>query len=166
MTPENSATFAAANENAKSGTPLEQFAAAYRLKVRQDECGDSIMPGRFGHLYYDGPRLCLMRLDAPPVQRSRLCSLVGPDGSVWMGDISPDRNGRRVQDIEVRGIRPQGARLAIRLSGAKPRRRISEKRRLALIETLRKARAAKTKEALSRTPPLGLDRDEGAAGNV
>jgi hypothetical protein len=30
---------------------IKEFAELYRLKVKRDECGDPIIPGRFGHVY-------------------------------------------------------------------------------------------------------------------
>jgi hypothetical protein len=41
------------------------------LHTRLDECGDKIIPGRRGHLYFDGGELCLMVCDGKPANRSR-----------------------------------------------------------------------------------------------
>jgi len=46
---------------------LKRFAEEYRLKMRADECGDRVIPGRRGHLWFDGPELCLTILDGPPI---------------------------------------------------------------------------------------------------
>ena len=78
-------------------------------------------------------------------------------------DISPDRNGRRAQDIEVKGIRPEGYRLAIRLAGIKPKRVLSDAQRAAL----QKAQAASPllrHRAPEHSP--ALERDRGAGGDV
>jgi len=45
---------------------LKRFANEYRLNLRSDECGDRVIPGRRGHLWFDGPELCLTILDGPP----------------------------------------------------------------------------------------------------
>ena len=117
---------------------IERFADQYRLKLGRDECGEKVIPGRCGHLWFDGPDLCLTIIDGPPIRKSRLEDLIGPDGSVWQGEISPDHRGRRVQDAEVRGIRLERYRQAIRLVGCKPKRVLSE----AQQAVLKRARAA------------------------
>jgi len=75
---------------------LKQFAEEYRLKMRADECGDRVIPGRCGHLWFDGPELCLTILDGPPISAKRLKVLVGSTGSVWQGTLSRNDHGRRV----------------------------------------------------------------------
>ena len=62
---------------------LKRFAEEYRLKIRADECGDRVIRGRRGHLWFDGPELCLTILDGPPISAKRLKVLVGSTGSVW-----------------------------------------------------------------------------------
>jgi hypothetical protein len=83
---------------------LERFAQKYRLKIRRDEAGDPIIPGRRGHLWWDAEGLCLMIVDGRPVSARRLKDLIGHAGKVWLGTITLDDHGRRVQDVEVRGI--------------------------------------------------------------
>lgn len=34
---------------------LSEFAEQYRLKIKRDECGDPIIPGRHGHVYENSP---------------------------------------------------------------------------------------------------------------
>jgi len=101
---------------------LKRFANEYRLNLRADECGDRVIPGRRGHLWFDGPELCLTILDGPPISAKRLKDLVGSTGSVWQGSISRNDHGRRVQDAEVRGIPPERYREAIRIAGCKARK--------------------------------------------
>ena len=102
-------------------TPNEQFAETHRLHVRRDECNDQIMPGRRGHLYFDGDVLCLMVIDGKPAIRTRWEAL---GGKLWMGDISPDKTGKRVQDVKVFGVTHPKA--AIRMCGIKTRQVKSE----------------------------------------
>src|SRR5262245_57482345 len=101
----------------------------FHLRVSRDECGEPIIRGKRGHLYVDAGALCAMWTDAPPIMQFRLAKL---GGARWQGDISRGANGRRVQDAAVRGIQPEGHRLAIRLVGAKPRRVLSPAHRKAL----------------------------------
>ena len=77
---------------------LERFAEKYRLKIRRDQAGDPIIPGRRGHLWWDAEGLCLMILDGRPILPRRLKDLVGDTGKVWLGTITLDDHGRRVQD--------------------------------------------------------------------
>ena len=125
----------ARNYNTRNITMIQQFAEKYKLKISRDECGDSIIRGKRGHLYVEGGEICAMFTDASPMNRSRLETL---GGRVWQGDISRGANGRRVQDAWVRGISPDAFKLAIRLVGAKPRRVLSPAQR----EALEKARVA------------------------
>ena len=103
---------------------IEQFATEHRVKITRDECGDAIIIGRRGQLYFDGPLLCAMWIDAPPMKKNRLEEL---GGRLWMGDISPHpKTGRRVQDVKVIGILADKHNQAIRLVGAKRKRILSE----------------------------------------
>ncbi len=65
-------------------TRIETFAEQHRLKVTRDECKDQIIEGRRGHLYFDGPDLCLMVLDGQPAIRSNWAEL---GGNLWRCDI-------------------------------------------------------------------------------
>ena len=110
---------------------IKSFARQYRLRIRRDECGDPIIPGRRGQsqLYFAGSDgLCLMVLDGPRVKRSRWHAL---GGKLWLGDISAG-----VQDVKITNIPMENARLAIRLARVKPVRVVSEAQR----EVLRRAR--------------------------
>ncbi|PWU04166.1 MAG: hypothetical protein C5B51_17345 [Terriglobia bacterium] len=108
---------------------INQFAEKHKLRIARDECGDVIIRGKRGHLYFDGRTLCAMWADAPPMNRTRLQSL----GAIcWQGDIGSNTKGRRVQDAWVRGIGPEAYRLAIRMVGAKARRIMSPGQKAAL----------------------------------
>lgn len=108
---------------------IQRFAEEHKLRISHDECGEAIIRGKRGHLYFDGATLCAMWTDAPPMLRSRLAEL---GGRFWQGDIGRGARGRRVQDAWVRGIRPEAYKLAIRLVGAKQRRTMSPAQRAAL----------------------------------
>jgi hypothetical protein len=108
---------------------IERFAEKHNLKTSRDECGDITIRGKQGHLYVDGGVLCAIWTDARPMNRSRLAAL---GGTLWQGDISRGAKGRRVQDAQVRGIKPEAHRLAIELVAAKQRRVMSPAQRTAL----------------------------------
>jgi hypothetical protein len=135
---------------------VEAFAARHRLHTRLDECGDKIIPGRPGRrdgtkcdrqLYFDGGELCLMILDGAPVVRRRWEAL---GGQLWLGDISQDSTGKRVQDVKVTGIAAAQAKLAIRLARAKPRRVMSPAQAAASAAALAKAHARPGESDASR----------------
>ena len=112
----------------------EELAAKHRLKTTRDECGDSIISGRRGHLYCDDGQVCAMWVDTKPILKKRLVEL---GGRVWQGDISLDGRGHRVQDARVKGISLDKVPLALRLLGAKPLRILSEAQRSALAKARR-----------------------------
>jgi len=127
---------------------LRAFAEMFRLRIRLDECGDPIIPGRRGQsqLYFDGDEdgeLCLMVLDGPLAQRSRWQAL---GGKLWLGDISPHaRTNQRVQDVKITGIPLENAKLAIKMARVKVKRRLSEADREAKAARMGEVRAARKK---------------------
>ena len=64
-----------------------------------------------------------MVLDGEPAMRSRWAAL---GGNLWMGDISKNTRGKRVQDVKITGI--EKARIAIRMCRIKQKRIMSEAR--------------------------------------
>ncbi len=108
----------------------KQFAETHRLHVRRDECNDQIIPGKRGHLYFDGDVLCLMVIDGKPALQSKWAEC---GGKLWMGDASPNAKGQRVQDVKIFGV--ENPKAAIRMCRIKPIRVMSE----AQAEASRKA---------------------------
>jgi hypothetical protein len=130
-------------------TKIDTFAGQYRLRVKRDECNDQIVQGRRGQLYFDGGELCLMVLDGKLANRSKWKAL---GGTLWMGDISKNTQGVRVQDVKITGIPLVNARLAIRMC------RIRSKRILSPEElSLRRGLIAKARDGLSKRPSLGVE---------
>ena len=82
-----------------------------------------------GHLYLNGFERCLMVLDGKPSIRSMWKAL---GGSLWMGDISKNAQGVRVQDVKITGIPLENARLAIRMCQIKPRRIMTDAQKAVL----------------------------------
>jgi hypothetical protein len=54
-----------------------------------------------------------MVLDGKPAIRSKWKAL---GGKLWMGDISKNAEGKRVQDVKITGIPLENARAAIRMA--------------------------------------------------
>lgn len=121
---------------------LQTFAQQHRLKISRDECNDEIIKGRRGHLYVDGAELCLMVTDGKPASRSSWTAI---GGKLWLGDISPNAKGQRVQDVRVTGIPLENAGAAIRMVRARPKRVLSSEE----LE-LRRAIVLKARESLSK----------------
>lgn len=64
-------------------TTIERFAKEYRLRIARDSCNDPIIAGRRGHLYFDGPKLCLLILNGS-VRAKSVLKAIG--GKLWVGD--------------------------------------------------------------------------------
>ena len=115
---------------------IQTFAVTYRVRIKCDECGDQIIPGKRGHLYFDGSELCLMVIDGQPANRSRWAALVG---KVWMGDISTNAEGRRAQDVWIRNIPLENAAAAIKMVRIRRKRILSarekEQREMARLKS-------------------------------
>jgi hypothetical protein len=136
---------------------IDQFAEKCRLRITHDGCGDPIILGKRGHLYFAGGSLCLMVLDGAVANRSRW-EAVG--GKLWLGDISPNSTGRRVQDVKVEGIPLAHAQAAIRMVRARQKRVLSAGELEASRERMLKARESLSKrpspapETLDEAPPV------------
>jgi hypothetical protein len=118
-------------------TKTETFAEQHRLKVTRDECNDQIIQGVEAICTLTGAEFCLMVLDGKPAIPSKWKAL---GGTLWMGDISKNAQGVRVQDVKITGIPLENARLASRMCRIKPKRIVSEAQKAAAMAGLDKAR--------------------------
>jgi hypothetical protein len=91
---------------------IERFAKEHKLKISRDDCGEAVIRGKRGHLYFDKGALSAMWTDSGPLKRSRLAEL---GDTPWHCDIGRGAKRRRVQDAWVRGIKPQAYKLAVRI---------------------------------------------------
>jgi hypothetical protein len=119
---------------------IETLAEKYRLKITRDECNDKIIAGSRGQLYCDAGSVCAMWLNAP-ISLEKLRQL---GGKLWAGDGESDgrRYPRRVRDAKITGIPVENIPRAIRLTGTRIKREISEEER----ERLKKMRAVLAKK--------------------
>jgi hypothetical protein len=115
---------------------IEKFAEQFRVRIVRDECGDKIIPGKRGHLYFADGQLCLMSIDGPPVHRTHWQTL---GGKLWMGDTSLNKNLRRALDVKVEGIPLENAHAAIKLIRVRQKRVLSAEEREACLARLPKA---------------------------
>jgi len=132
---------------------IDSFAKEHRLKVIRDECGGQIIQGRRGHIHMDGRALCVMVTDGLP---ANLKSWKELGGTLWMGDISPDKRGKRVQDVKVYGV--ENAKAAIKMVRAKKKRVVSAE------EHARLAQMAKDRPKLTQAGTLTAKAASKAAG--
>ena len=88
-----------------------------------------------------------MVLDGKPPIRSKWKAL---GGRLWMGDISKNAQGGRVQDVKITCIPLENARLAIRMCRIRQRRILSPEEL-----TLRRGMMVKAREGLSKKPFSG-----------
>jgi hypothetical protein len=116
---------------------IEKFAELYRLHIKRDECGDKIIPGKRGHLYFADGELCLMVIDGAPLHRRRWQALAG---KLWLGDSSPNGMRRKVQDVKIENIPLQNAPAAIKMIRARQKRVLSTDALEASRERMLKAR--------------------------
>lgn len=132
-------------------SPLQTFADRYRLRIRVDDAGDRMIPGRDGLLYdYGSGRLGVMVLDLTPRRWGnirRRCEAVGmellQDG---------DAEGALLFDPAAAAQ----AQLAIRVAHVKRRRVVSEATRQRLARLSRHIAA----ERPNRTQGAPLQRTE------
>jgi hypothetical protein len=127
---------------------IHQFAKEHRLHVRRDACGDPVIYGSDKQaaerqLYFDDGQLCLMVLDGAVTAAGRWKEL---GGKLWLGDISRNSNGRRVQDVKIIGIPLAHAKLAIRLARVK-RIRVPSEAQLAVLAKMNATRKTGAEDA-------------------
>lgn len=116
---------------------IQSFAEKYRLRVKEDECGEPVISGRFSKhhlnlypthnavLYVDGNLLCMLLIDAPSREENTWRKI---GGKLWSGDRSPNRVGNKVQDVKITGIPESGYRMAMKLAGVRPIQKRSPER--------------------------------------
>ena len=142
---------------------LQSFARQYRLKIRLDECGDPVIPGRRGQsqLYFDGDQLCLMVIDGRRVLRPRWEAL---GGKLWIGEKSRSGSGW-IQDVKVTSIPLENAPLAIKLARVMKKRNISEEQRQVLVALSEKGvEARRTRLDVPASASPGARNDSQAPG--
>lgn len=127
---------------------IQAFAEKHRLKITRDECGDPIIEGSRGHLYFDDEMLCLMALDArvSGMNSQQLQSLEAK--KLWEGSRWRDARQRAHRDVKVIDIPLKNARLAIKLCRCRVRRDPTPAQAAAQqagAERLKKSREAKQK---------------------
>lgn len=120
-------------------TQIEKYAQTYRLRVKLDECGDQIIEGRRGHLYFDGSQLCLMALDAL-VSGLPDTALQALGGKLWIGSRWLDEKHRNHRDVKIQGIPEANWKRAYKLMRCMPGRVLTEQERQIAIERLDRVR--------------------------
>lgn len=127
---------------------LNGFSQRYRLKIRRDGCGDPIVPAKLGHLYEHGNGRFGIVLEDPANRPTRARALLSRRRKALAAGFTLHQAGDAESILLFDPENREQARLAIRLVGAKARRRCSP----AQLEVLRKAResALRLPEGLRR----------------
>jgi len=92
-------------------------------------------------------------LDGKPAIRSKWKAL---GGKLWMGDISKNAQGVRVQDVKITGIPLENARPIFRMS----KRVMTDAQRAVAIAALEKAH--RVVQSPPQTQPLGVESTDAA----
>lgn len=93
---------------------IEQFATEHRVKIVRDDCNDQIIQGNRGHLYFDGPVLCLMALDAKAAgMNDKQIRALG--GKCWTGTRWLDDKRCTRRDVKVENIPLENGAAALKL---------------------------------------------------
>ncbi len=127
------------------GTLIADFAITYRVHRHRDECGDVIVPGRFGHIYtFSETRLGM--LFAPPGNRAVLwCNA---QKRLLAGKFTVVQDGDREGAVTFDPANVGQCRLAIKTALIKVRRLLTPedaKRRKEQMEGLNRIRRNKSK---------------------
>jgi len=119
------------------------FALKHRLRVRRDECGDEIIPGKFGQIYEYAKGLFAVMYMPDPEGKRPAKSKQWTNRRNWMlaagFKILQDCDGEGTASFDPHD--QQQVNLAIRVAGIKRRRVLSEEQRELKIQALEKARA-------------------------
>ena len=113
---------------------LREFASKLRLKSMRDECGDVIIPGKYGQIYEWGPE-------------SFGCLVMAKSSRYWNAarEKLMAAGFRSLQNGDIEGtllFNPQDfgqAGLAIKAVGAKRKRNLTEAQKAALVQRLRRS---------------------------
>lgn len=145
---------------------IKAFASTYKVRTKQDGCGDPIIPGK--QFATDMPDRLEYRshvFDYQDGQHFALCLMFAPSGHSGKSAKWTYAKQKLIaagfavrQDGEAEGIAlfdptdKVQARLAVRLAGIKTRRPLSPEKAVALATRLQAARAAKLNQRLNQNP--------------
>jgi hypothetical protein len=116
---------------------IKEFADKYRLRLERHEDGESIIPGKYGHIYEHGEtELGLLFMPGQPRLWAHARRKL--DASRFVIWQDGDEEGSALFDAK----NVTQASLALKVIGAKRKRTLTPEQREALIARLKKARAA------------------------
>ena len=116
---------------------LNNFAEQHRLTIMKDDCGDVIIPGKYGHLYeYSSDKLgvCVMSSSGNRYRWNRTCAAFAAAG------MKITQNGDHEGCATFDPNNATQAKTAILHARVSARRRVSPERREAMIASLVRAR--------------------------
>jgi hypothetical protein len=118
---------------------LTAFAGHHRFKIRQDACGDQIVPGRQGHVfegYASGLGVCV-QFETPKKWTFAKKAMLAAGLQIRQDG---DTEGIAVFNPEDRNQ----ARVAIKFAGVKPKRQISPEQKVVLAQRAAHALSVRT----------------------
>ena len=127
----------------KEEATIREFAEHQHLKLRQDECGDLFIPGKFGQVFqYDSDRLAVMFLGSTKRKWNAFRRKLEAAAFEVMQDVGTE--GSALFDPS----NPKQCRIAIRIIRAKPRRILSAAQREQLRAARKKAAVSRNRESV------------------
>ena len=123
-------------------TDFPAFVERYRLRSRRDECGDPVVLGKFGHVYEHSTGRLGIVLEDSPGGASLARSLLSRRRKALAAGFELKQHGDSEAVLLFDPTNSSQSRLAIRLVGAKIRRRASKpsEKQLAALRTGRQSR--------------------------
>ena|SRR5215469_4955739 len=107
-----------------AGMTINAFAEKRRLKMRCDECGESIIPGRQGQIYkYDGAELGVMFMAPRGRWRPKMWNKFRK-AALAIG-MTLRQNGDSEGCLSFDPANDAQAKLAVKIAGVRPKRRVS-----------------------------------------
>jgi hypothetical protein len=130
---------------------ISEYAEKYRLRMKRDRCGDLIVPGKLGHLYEHGSGRFGMVLEASADSRRLDNVLRSRKRRALAGGFAIRQEGDSESIVLFDPAEQKQARLALRLVGAKSKRRASP----AQLASFEKLLARRASLALGKAQQLG-----------
>jgi hypothetical protein len=130
---------------------LAQFADQYRLRVKRDDCGDSIIAGKFGHLYEHGNGKFGLVLEDTASAPSRARALLNRLRIARAHGFTLHQAGDCESILLFDPADADQAHVAIDLVGAQRKRR-SSPAQLAVLSRARRARQNRQKLCAEALP--------------
>ena len=124
---------------------LATFAEQNKLKVKSDDCGDAIIPGKYGHIYeHNGTELGVMfmppRTEAEPWGRWRPKAWGNFKRAAAAAGMTLRQNGDSEGCLSFDPKNKEQARLAIKIAKVRPKRQRTPEQVARFVAAIQNAR--------------------------